>query len=683
MANKEQPKRIDIVITVYYATDLALRSIEKTIQTLENSEYTNSKLDTKIFVVDDTGDVAHNELLEQALKAKSLLDQVDLVFHEQNKGLIEACYTGISQRESDYKLIMNSDVIPVGNWLQEMLQVAESDASVAAVSPLTNNFPDTELKLPVGWNMHQLASHIEKLRVKPIELISASGFCMLYKDEYIRQFGFLDRIYGSGYCEEVDISMRLKQQGLKILLAPNAFVYHRGEASFTDRNERYAKNLKILNSRYQELIETERERFFSEGILLEEQRKIEQIKDLDMDVLVLSPNNSLLHGGVYVLHQIVNQLNADGIASSMCYLHEEKMPEQLEDYTYCPIRFHELLRRKFNPKLILYSLDSDSYYVARLAKKVYSETGKMPVVAQVLQDVEYNFWDSNKQAYEDYISLANVHFAVSPYVSSEVSALTSVKEIEVIKNKISLSIYASHLKYKSKSKLDGAEKKPITTIGLMYRNDEKRGGDVILAVLSELEKAGKPLNIEFHVYGGAEIEKKFKNFKVVSYGKLAKPAVVELLTNVDVFVEASKFQGFGLAAFEALICGCELVSSDNEGAISVLPDSTSIRYFENGNYKQLAKILSEIAARDGKHKRTNGLKQEQIIEFSMFMKGSEYSRFVRDKIEGARRWGKDELDKKIGVLKEHKKRHEQSHPHRFIKPYYLFLLSKLKRKIFS
>jgi hypothetical protein len=40
-----------------------------------------------------------------------------------------------------------------------------------------------------------------------------------------------DPVYGRGYCEEVDFCLRCRGAGLRNLLAPNVFVYHKGNAS--------------------------------------------------------------------------------------------------------------------------------------------------------------------------------------------------------------------------------------------------------------------------------------------------------------------------------------------------------------------------------------------------------------------------------------------------------------------
>jgi hypothetical protein len=41
-------------------------------------------------------------------------------------------------------------------------------------------------------------------------------------------------VYGRGYCEETDWTLRSQALGYRIVLAPSAFVYHRGQASNRD-----------------------------------------------------------------------------------------------------------------------------------------------------------------------------------------------------------------------------------------------------------------------------------------------------------------------------------------------------------------------------------------------------------------------------------------------------------------
>jgi glycosyltransferase involved in cell wall biosynthesis len=76
------------------------------------------------------------------------------------------------------------------------------------------------------------------------------GFCLLLKRRYLAWLGGFDSVYGHGYCEESDLCMRYTEAGLKVVVAADAFVYHRGCGSFGTWIERYNENRAIFDSRW-------------------------------------------------------------------------------------------------------------------------------------------------------------------------------------------------------------------------------------------------------------------------------------------------------------------------------------------------------------------------------------------------------------------------------------------------
>jgi len=60
---------------------------------------------------------------------------------------------------------------------------------------------------------------------------------------------------------------------------------------------------------------------------------------------------------------------------------------------------------------------------------------------------------------------------------------------------------------------------------------------------------------------------------VVNKGLLPREKVMEQLREAQLFIQNSNFETFGLAPFEALLCGCDLLMSKAVGAISVFDKS--------------------------------------------------------------------------------------------------------------
>jgi hypothetical protein len=64
-----------------------------------------------------------------------------------------------------------------------------------------------------------------------IDIPAGISFCILIPTAVIREVGIMDPVYGRGYCEETDWSLRSKSQGFRVTLAPSVFVYHQGRGS--------------------------------------------------------------------------------------------------------------------------------------------------------------------------------------------------------------------------------------------------------------------------------------------------------------------------------------------------------------------------------------------------------------------------------------------------------------------
>jgi GT2 family glycosyltransferase len=129
-----------------------------------------------------------------------------------------------------------------------MLHVLKSDASVGMVGGLLLNPDGTEQgggrrAVPTPWRSFVRASglsrfadrwprlffdfylHKQPLPEKPIEVEAISGACMLVKREAMEDVGPWDEGYFV-HCEDLDMSMRFRQNSWKILFVPNAPLTH-------------------------------------------------------------------------------------------------------------------------------------------------------------------------------------------------------------------------------------------------------------------------------------------------------------------------------------------------------------------------------------------------------------------------------------------------------------------------
>ena len=161
------------------------------------------------------------------------------------------CNIGMAEASAPYVVLVNSDVSVTPGWLSRLIACAESDSRIAAVNPLTNYAANINIPLAPGANFYgmdsRLASHS---RAEYPDVVTGVGFCMLLRRSALDDVGVFDEVYGQGYCEDSDFSMRLVAKGYRTVVADDGFVYHKGRASFSDRDQRYRRNRRIFDARW-------------------------------------------------------------------------------------------------------------------------------------------------------------------------------------------------------------------------------------------------------------------------------------------------------------------------------------------------------------------------------------------------------------------------------------------------
>ena len=148
-----------------------------------------------------------------------------------NMGLLRAMDAGY-----DYVVIANSDVIFSERLTDSLMATALSDPTIGSVTSWSNNVsmfslpnedPDrfVSSQATVNWLGDVLRSTFED---QPIDIPAGISFSFMVPVPVLREVGLMDPIFGRGYCEETDWSLRSLSMGYRIVLSPSSFTYHRG-----------------------------------------------------------------------------------------------------------------------------------------------------------------------------------------------------------------------------------------------------------------------------------------------------------------------------------------------------------------------------------------------------------------------------------------------------------------------
>ena len=176
-----------------------------------------------------------------------------------NLGLLRSLDAGY-----DFVVVSNSDVVYPATMVDEMVRAMEADPNVGSVTAWSNNVsiyslpnddPDVYLsdQSVVDEITHDLT---HQFGTKTVDIPAGISFAMMIRRETLQSVGLMDTVFGRGYCEETDWSLRSVQAGWRLTLLPSVFVYHAGGGStvaagmLTGGSTTVEANERIIDHRY-------------------------------------------------------------------------------------------------------------------------------------------------------------------------------------------------------------------------------------------------------------------------------------------------------------------------------------------------------------------------------------------------------------------------------------------------
>lgn len=240
---------IDIIIPVYDGFEETRRCIQSV---LDNHNVTVFNL----LVIEDC---SPNPAIRGYLQELSASGLIELLVNEKNLGFVGAVNRGMSLHPDRDVLLLNSDTVVANDWLDRILSHADADASIATITPFSNNaeicsFPNYCQPNPLvaGKSVAEIDSVFSSLPERQIDVPTGVGFCMYVRREALNEVGLFDeKTFGRGYGEENDFCMRAAALGWRNIICSNVFVFHDGGVSFsTEKAERVEHAMAVLDRKY-------------------------------------------------------------------------------------------------------------------------------------------------------------------------------------------------------------------------------------------------------------------------------------------------------------------------------------------------------------------------------------------------------------------------------------------------
>jgi GT2 family glycosyltransferase len=232
MLDKMAKPRVLHVITVYNGKAFVPDAIKSALR------FDNAIAETDVLVLDDKSPApGWSEELKKFCKdngARYYCTPRNLgIPRNVSLGLLTAV-----KENYDYVTINNSDVIFPKNLINIMVEACNQPkvGSVTAWSnnvsiyTLANSNPDELISTQpvVDFISDTLAT---KNGSNVLDIPAGISFCIMMPIQAVKDVGLMDPIFGRGYCEETDWSLRSLKAGYRLCLAPGAFVYHQGRGS--------------------------------------------------------------------------------------------------------------------------------------------------------------------------------------------------------------------------------------------------------------------------------------------------------------------------------------------------------------------------------------------------------------------------------------------------------------------
>lgn len=212
---------VSIVIPVFNKVEYTKQCIDSLYSTLGLPGN-----DIEIIIVDN------NSTDETKSYLKTLPDCFKVITNNVNLGCGKAMNQGAKIARGKYLVFLNNDTIALPGWLEELINVIETEKNVGMVG-CKLLFPDGTIQhAGVTIDRNLTVAHIyytfpgdfpdaNKFRDYP----AVTGACILMKKELFLDVGCYDENYMNSHLD-IDLCLKVREKGYRVVYTPNSVLYH-------------------------------------------------------------------------------------------------------------------------------------------------------------------------------------------------------------------------------------------------------------------------------------------------------------------------------------------------------------------------------------------------------------------------------------------------------------------------
>lgn len=183
-------------------------------------------------------------------------ESTEVVSRQENGGFAVACNDGAAASATEFVLFLNNDTIPKAGWLDTLISYADAHAEAAVVGAKLLFPNDTVQHAGVVICQDGLPRHLyagfpadHPAVNKPRSFQAVTAACMLVRRSAFDQVGGFDTEFRNS-LEDVDLCLRLGEQGHEVHYCPDSVLYHLESVSRGKRSDETEHNMRLFRSRW-------------------------------------------------------------------------------------------------------------------------------------------------------------------------------------------------------------------------------------------------------------------------------------------------------------------------------------------------------------------------------------------------------------------------------------------------
>ncbi len=260
MKRNKTPTPTEVIVCVHNSFDDVQACIQSVLDTLRN--------DDRLIIVDDGSETETQKLCEGF--AASNPGNCHLIRRPQGSGFCKAANAGMRYSTADMIVLLNSDTIVSGDWLNRLDACLNSNWKIGLAGPLSNAggwqsipfLPGPDARpneVPSNGEVigaiHTLCGEFAARFGYPV-VEQLNGFCLAISRPVLDAIGMFDEErFPMGYGEESDFVLRAQDAGFLCAVSIDCFVFHSKTKSYTSEqrlkyNDAGQKNLKALHGEH-------------------------------------------------------------------------------------------------------------------------------------------------------------------------------------------------------------------------------------------------------------------------------------------------------------------------------------------------------------------------------------------------------------------------------------------------